>query len=117
MGSGREEEDMYMNMVLVYFLQKNKEYVSIVSGGFMVLQQYLVDINVDGLENGYGYWIVSILGLRSSINFVDGEFFNGLNDRGMKLLVNKMIVVLKIKFVNVREKVISFIENILIFVD
>lgn len=35
MGSGREEEDMYMNMVLAHFLQKNKEYVSIASGGFM----------------------------------------------------------------------------------
>nr|XP_014351753.1 PREDICTED: TBC1 domain family member 23 [Latimeria chalumnae] len=35
MGSGREEEDMYMNMVLAHFLQKNKEYVSIARGGFM----------------------------------------------------------------------------------
>lgn len=61
MGSGREEEDMYMNMVLAHFLQvcesrarqegprvvaapllteavllqKNKEYVSIAKGGFM----------------------------------------------------------------------------------
>lgn len=31
---------------------------------------------MDGLENGYGYWIVSILGLRSSINFfVDVSIF------------------------------------------
>ncbi|XP_008568579.1 PREDICTED: TBC1 domain family member 23 [Galeopterus variegatus] len=112
MGSGREEEDMYMNMVLAHFLQKNKEYVSIASGGFMALQQHLADINVDGPENGYGHWIASTSGSRSSINSsVDGESSNGSNDRGMKSLVNKMTVALKTKSVNVREKVISFIEN------
>uniref|UniRef100_A0A2K6EUY9 TBC1 domain family member 23 n=1 Tax=Propithecus coquereli TaxID=379532 RepID=A0A2K6EUY9_PROCO len=112
MGSGREEEDMYMNMVLAHFLQKNKEYVSIASGGFMALQQHLADINVDGPENGYGHWIASTSGSRSSIiSSVDGESSNGSNDRGMKSLVNKMTVALKTKSVNVREKVISFIEN------
>ncbi|XP_007943978.2 LOW QUALITY PROTEIN: TBC1 domain family member 23 [Orycteropus afer afer] len=111
MGSGREEEDMYMNMVLAHFLQKNKEYVSIASGGFMALQQHLADINVDGPENGYGHWIASTSGSRNSINSADGESSNGSNDRGMKSLVNKMTVALKTKSVNVREKVISFIEN------
>uniref|UniRef100_H0XDQ6 TBC1 domain family member 23 n=1 Tax=Otolemur garnettii TaxID=30611 RepID=H0XDQ6_OTOGA len=112
MGSGREEEDMYMNMVLAHFLQKNKEYVSIASGGFMALQQHLADINVDGPENGYGHWIASTSGSRSSIiSCVDGDSSNGSNDRGMKSLVNKMTVALKTKSVNVREKVISFIEN------
>uniref|UniRef100_A0A8C5KL16 TBC1 domain family member 23 n=1 Tax=Jaculus jaculus TaxID=51337 RepID=A0A8C5KL16_JACJA len=90
---------------------KNKEYVSIANGGFMALQQHLADINVDGPENGYGHWIASTSGSRSSINSVDGESPNGSNDRGMKSLVNKMTVALKTKSVNVREKVISFIEN------
>lgn len=40
-----------------------------------------------------------------------GESSNGSNDRGMKSLMNKMTVALKTKSVNVREKVISFIEN------
>eukprot|EP00063_Salmo_salar_P064397 XP_014039232.1 PREDICTED: TBC1 domain family member 23-like isoform X2 [Salmo salar] len=61
MGSGREEEDMYMNMVLAHFLQKNKEYVSIAKGGFMALQQHLTDINVEGPDN-YVHWIVSTSG-------------------------------------------------------
>lgn len=43
--------------------------------------------------------------------FFQGESSNGSNDRGMKSLVNKMTVALKTKSVNVREKVISFIEN------
>lgn len=45
------------------------------------------------------------------IFFFQGESSNGLNDRGMKSLVNKMTIALKTKSVNVREKVISFIEN------
>ncbi|XP_060027934.1 TBC1 domain family member 23-like [Erinaceus europaeus] len=44
-------------------------------------------------------------------HFLQGESSNGSNDRGMKSLVNKMTVALKTKSVNVREKVISFIEN------
>ncbi|XP_078265711.1 TBC1 domain family member 23 isoform X2 [Rhinoraja longicauda] len=113
MGSGREEEDMYMNMVLAHFLQKSKEYVSIARGGFMALQQHLVDINVDGPENGYGHWIVSTSGSRGSISSsADGESPNGSGDgRGVKSLVNKMTFALKSKSVNVKEKVISFIEN------
>ncbi|XP_042189838.1 TBC1 domain family member 23 isoform X1 [Callorhinchus milii] len=113
MGSGREEEDMYMNMVLAHFLQKSKEYVSIARGGFMALQQHLVDINVDGPENGYGHWIVSTSGSRGSISScADGESPNGSGDgRGVKSLVNKMTFAFKSKSVNVKEKVISFIEN------
>ncbi|XP_043927313.1 TBC1 domain family member 23 isoform X2 [Protopterus annectens] len=112
MGSGREEEDMYMNMVLAHFLQKNKEYVSIAKGGYMALQQHLVDMNIDGLENGYSEWIVSTSGPRNSISSVDGDLTNGSADgKGVKSLVNKMTFALKSKSVNVKEKVISFIEN------
>ncbi|NXQ02465.1 TBC23 protein, partial [Vidua macroura] len=112
MGSGREEEDMYMNMVLAHFLQKNKEYVSIAKGGFMALQQHLADINVEGPDNGYGHWIASTSGSRNSISSVDGDSPNSSGDgKGVKSLVNKMTVALKTKSVNVKEKVISFIEN------
>ncbi|XP_064413423.1 TBC1 domain family member 23 isoform X2 [Latimeria chalumnae] len=113
MGSGREEEDMYMNMVLAHFLQKNKEYVSIARGGFMALQQHLVDINIEGSDNGYGHWIVSTSGSRGSVgSSVDGDSSNGSGDgKGVKSLVNKMTFALKSKSVNVKEKVISFIEN------
>uniref|UniRef100_A0AAY4EI78 TBC1 domain family member 23 n=1 Tax=Denticeps clupeoides TaxID=299321 RepID=A0AAY4EI78_9TELE len=108
MGSGREEEDMYMNMVLAHFLQKNKEYVSIAKGGFMALQQHLADINVEGPDNVYVHWIVSTSGSHCSLSSVDvslGSF------RKFKSLVNKMTFALKSKSVNVKEKVISFIEN------
>ncbi|CAI5685303.1 unnamed protein product [Oreochromis niloticus] len=112
MGSGREEEDMYMNMVLAHFLQKNKEYVSIAKGGFMALQQHLVDMNVEGLDSSYVHWIVSTSGSHSSLSSADGESLSGPGDsKGVKSLVNKMTFALKSKSVNVKEKMISFIEN------
>ncbi|XP_078513868.1 TBC1 domain family member 23 isoform X1 [Lissotriton helveticus] len=119
MGSGREEEDMYMNMVLAHFLQKSKEYISIAKGGFMALQQHLADINVEGLDSGYGHWIASTSGSRGSISSsADGDSPNGSGDgKGVKSLVNKMTVALKTKSVNVKEKVISFIENTSVPVD
>ncbi|XP_016398502.1 TBC1 domain family member 23 isoform X3 [Sinocyclocheilus rhinocerous] len=110
MGSGREEEDMYMNMVLAHFLQKNKEFVSIAKGGFMALQQHLADINVEGPDNVYVHWIVSTSGSHSSLSSADGEL-NSTDGKGVKSLVNKMTFALKSKSVNVKEKVISFIEN------
>uniref|UniRef100_A0A8C1NVZ8 TBC1 domain family member 23 n=1 Tax=Cyprinus carpio TaxID=7962 RepID=A0A8C1NVZ8_CYPCA len=109
MGSGREEEDMYMNMVLAHFLQKNKEFVSIAKGGFMALQQHLADINVEGPDNVYVHWIVSTSGSHSSLSSADVSFFT--DGKGVKSLVNKMTFALKSKSVNVKEKVISFIEN------
>ncbi|KAF7204944.1 TBC1 domain family member 23 isoform X1 [Nothobranchius furzeri] len=111
MGSGREEEDMYMNMVLAHFLQKNKEYVSIAKGGFMGLQKHLVDMNVEGLDSSYVNWIVSTSGSHS-LGSADGESLSSPGDgKGVKSLVNKMTFALKSKSVNVKEKMISFIEN------
>uniref|UniRef100_A0A6Q2Y0W0 TBC1 domain family member 23 n=1 Tax=Esox lucius TaxID=8010 RepID=A0A6Q2Y0W0_ESOLU len=110
MGSGREEEDMYMNMVLAHFLQKNKEYVSIAKGGFMALQQHLADINVEGQDN-YVHWIVSTSGSHSSLNSADGDLLSSAGDKGVKSLVNKMTFALKSKSVIAKEKMISFIEN------
>jgi hypothetical protein len=34
MGSGREEEDKYLRMVIAYFLQRNTKFVSIALGGY-----------------------------------------------------------------------------------
>ncbi|XP_037530292.1 TBC1 domain family member 23 [Nematolebias whitei] len=111
MGSGREEEDMYMNMVLAHFLQKNKEYVSIAKGGFMALQKHLVDMNVEGLDSSYVNWIVSTSGSHSNLSSSYGELSSPGDGKGVKSLVNKMTFALKSKSVNVKEKMISFIEN------
>ncbi|KAI7807255.1 Tbc1d23 protein, partial [Triplophysa rosa] len=73
------------------------------------LQQHLADINVEGSDNVYVHWIVSTSGSHSSFSSADGEL--NADDKGVKSLVNKMTFALKSKSVNVKEKVISFIEN------
>lgn len=40
-GSGQEEEDQYVNMVVASFLQKSEKYVSIVHGGFDAIHDYI----------------------------------------------------------------------------
>lgn len=35
LGSGREQEDQYVNMVIAQFLQKSVPYVSLAHGGFL----------------------------------------------------------------------------------
>ena len=34
MGSGRDEEDQYVHMVVAHFLQKTTQYVSVTRGGY-----------------------------------------------------------------------------------
>ncbi|CAB3981482.1 Hypothetical predicted protein [Paramuricea clavata] len=43
MGSGREEEDQYVNMVVANFLQKKTKYISLAKGGYKVLHDMLID--------------------------------------------------------------------------
>lgn len=43
MGSGREEEDCYVHMVVSSFLQKHHKYVSLLYGGYESLHKYISD--------------------------------------------------------------------------
>ena len=49
LGSGRDEEDRYLNMVVAYFLQKKQEYVSIANGGYEQLHVFLTENNLMNL--------------------------------------------------------------------
>lgn len=40
MGSGRLEEDQFMHMVVASFLQKNTQYVSVLTGGYAAIHDY-----------------------------------------------------------------------------
>lgn len=94
-------------------------------------------MNVEGLDSSYVHWIVSTSGSHSSLSSADvgvqgrgarlnsspsdshrdfltkqGESLSSPGDgKGVKSLVNKMTFALKSKSVNVKEKMISFIEN------
>ncbi|XP_037897492.1 TBC1 domain family member 23-like [Glossina fuscipes] len=50
MGSGRMEEDEYTHMVVASFLQKNTQYVSLLTGGYGSIHNYFGDHIGDCLE-------------------------------------------------------------------
>uniref|UniRef100_T1GYM1 Rhodanese domain-containing protein n=1 Tax=Megaselia scalaris TaxID=36166 RepID=T1GYM1_MEGSC len=51
MGSGRMEEDQYAHMVVASFLQKNIQYVSLLSGGYKAIHDYFGEHMTDCLED------------------------------------------------------------------
>ncbi|XP_055685216.1 TBC1 domain family member 23 [Lutzomyia longipalpis] len=51
MGSGRDEEDQYTHMVVASFLQKNTNYVSLLTGGYSAIHEYFGDHMIDCLED------------------------------------------------------------------
>lgn len=51
MGSGRLDEDQYMHMVVASFLQKNTQYVSLLSGGYTSIHDYFGNHMVECLED------------------------------------------------------------------
>jgi len=44
-GSGREEEDQYVHMVVAYFLQRHLAFVSVVAGGYAGTSPYIFHSN------------------------------------------------------------------------
>lgn len=51
MGSGRLDEDQYMHMVVASFLQKNTQYVSLLTGGYTSIHEYFGQHAPDYLED------------------------------------------------------------------
>lgn len=51
MGSGRVEEDQYMYMAVASFLQKNTQFVSLLTGGFNSIHEYFGEHMADCLED------------------------------------------------------------------
>lgn len=50
LGSGRVDEDQYAHMVIAYFLQKNTQYVSFLTGGYYSIHEYFGEQMIDCLE-------------------------------------------------------------------
>ncbi|XP_055837605.1 TBC1 domain family member 23 [Episyrphus balteatus] len=51
MGSGRLDEDQYTHMVVASFLQKNTQFVSLLSGGYISIHEYFGEHMADCLED------------------------------------------------------------------
>lgn len=51
MGSGRLDEDQYMHMAVASFLQKNTQFVSLLTGGYNAIHEYFGENMADCLED------------------------------------------------------------------
>ena len=69
-GSGNEEEDQYMHMVVANLLQKHQAFVSMARGGFNSLMEYLTDVGIDLTE-----WIVGAERPASTASNSSGQYF------------------------------------------
>lgn len=66
LGSGREQEDQYVNMVVAKFLQKHVRYVSLARGGFLGNLSYTVYHRVCSLNSDIVLELLIVLGGRVS---------------------------------------------------
>ncbi|XP_074652451.1 TBC1 domain family member 23-like isoform X2 [Tubulanus polymorphus] len=110
MGSGREEEDLYVNMVLANFLQKNTMYVSVARGGYAALHAALKDNLNDGLTDHCARSCIVCNPDSGAVS--DAETLDEFGD-GDKLdsILGKFSSVVKCKSAIVKEKLTNYIKN------
>lgn len=128
MGSGRLEEDQYTHMVVASFLQKNTQYVSLLTGGYNAIHDYFGEHMADCLEdhdskkcivcsknnstrqlvNNNNNYKTSSLG-RSSKNSPVAP--TSANQRPTSDLFSKISTAMKIKSAEVKGKLFDIIVN------
>ena len=119
MGSGRVEEDQYTHMVVASFLQKNTQYVSLLSGGYNAIHDYFGDHMADCLED-HDAKKCMVCG-KSNINEVQGvqlrsKTSQAKRDSASKQgsssdFFNRFSQVMKLKSAEVKGKLLDIIVN------
>lgn len=126
MGSGRDEEDRYVHMVVASFLQKHHLYVSLTFGGYAALHQYVMNKKcLDKYFTDHNKKIC--LACRNPQSFVTSNSPMGsrsLSSSNSSLLGNvdgenssntsifdRMASVMKIRAAGVKEKLVDYIIN------
>nr|XP_039268454.1 TBC1 domain family member 23-like [Styela clava] len=120
-GSGVDEEDQYMYMVIAHLLKNHRSYISVVRGGFKSIITYLSDVNINLSE-----WITGtsspkqLLNLhKSSEHSFESAKENAASSSSkaptesgtMESFMKNLSITLKSKSHNIKEKVTKFIEN------
>ncbi|KAL5020397.1 hypothetical protein ScPMuIL_003289 [Solemya velum] len=113
MGSGREEEDQYVHMVVANFLQKNHQYISVARGGYSALHQVLLD-NLDGLADHNQSQCICCQ-TESTSSASDLEHIEEMKPFGVEdqldSLLGKLSSVVKSKSAEMKEKLTNYIKN------
>ena len=120
LGSGSEEEDQYVNMVVAHVLQKNRQYVSIAKGGYPAIHNILKATS----ESGVADWSQVVSQRKESSRGAGGQGGKGKGagegDESDDAAANKMFSgdlfgklsgVVKSKSAEMKEKLTNYIKN------
>ncbi|KAK7026834.1 hypothetical protein SK128_024367 [Halocaridina rubra] len=114
-GSGREQEDQYVHMVVASFLQRNTQYVSLAKGGYHAIHDLLVhNINVSLSDHNSKQCLVCAPESQShSSELADQEDFS-LTSKQQPSFMNKFSSfssVFKTRSAEMKEKLVEYITN------
>ncbi|XP_048250832.1 TBC1 domain family member 23-like [Haliotis rufescens] len=112
LGSGREEEDQFVNMVVANFLQKSQQYISMARGGYAALHQLLRDNLGEGLVNHNSRTCIACSpGTPSSASDAENSDDFANSKTLTRDLFGKLSTVVKSKSVEMKEKLANYIKN------
>jgi len=106
LGSGREEEDQYVHMVVANVLQRNTQYISVARGGYAALHQDLEDNLSRGLADHSSRTCIMCNPEAAGSDMENyDEFAKGDS------VVDKLSSMFKTKSAIVKEKLTNYIKN------
>ncbi|XP_063222902.1 TBC1 domain family member 23 isoform X2 [Bacillus rossius redtenbacheri] len=107
LGSGRLEEDQYTHMVVASFLQKHTHFVSMLSGGYMAIHEYLdKDVGISLEDHSPQRCVVCVADAASE----DSESSKP-NHTGSSDIFGKLSAAVKLKSAEVKGKLFDYIVN------
>lgn len=111
-GSGREEEDQYVYMVIANFLQKHYHFVSFAKGGYSAVHQLMKDRLSDGLVNHNSKHCIICNPEASSSDLESGDDFHpNSKEEETESLFGKLSVAVKSKSAEMKQKLTDYIKN------
>ncbi|KAL0267136.1 UNVERIFIED_CONTAM: hypothetical protein PYX00_009489 [Menopon gallinae] len=110
LGSGRDEEDQYTHMVVASFLQKNTQYISMLTGGYEAIHEYFGNDMSDCLED-HDHKKCLVCTEQSSSAVKKSGSVNQMTSESGHDLFGKISEVIKTKSADFKEKFIEYIVN------
>ncbi|CAM4866542.1 unnamed protein product [Rotaria socialis] len=111
-GSGHEEEDKYVRMVVAYFLRRNTKYVSIASGGYEILAKEIEDPSmlIQPQQHRISTVVHDSMTMGSALKNNIAEKFPAINTQTVSL-INMISSAVKTKSMEVKDKVKDYINH------
>lgn len=122
MGSGREEEDCYVNMVVASFLQKHHRYVSLLHGGYQALHRFVLAQSCEHLL--VDHCKKMCLSCAANRNVANGDTAKngakksagkggegGSGEQSTSAFLAKLSTVVRPRFTEMKDKIVEFATN------